>query len=84
MRDALEKFNAESHGLVFVADDIREAGSGVVVVGRVQEWGRGDLSRELPVTLLWEFDADDLVRIREFASAEAALAAVQYRHARRQ
>jgi hypothetical protein len=73
VRAALARFNSESLALVLVADEIREANSGVVVVGRVQEWHDGHLSQEVPMTLLWEFADGDLVRINQFASKRAAL-----------
>ena len=68
--------------MVFVADGVTEAGSHVVVVvGRIQRWRDRELLQELPVTLLWEFKDDHLIRISRFPSKEAALAAACSRDA---
>ncbi len=79
VRAALARFNRESPGLIFVADEIGEANGDVVVVGRVQGWRGGHLSQELAAALLWEFDDEDLVRIDRFASKRAALDAARSR-----
>ena len=63
----------ESLGLRFIADEIENAGDAVLIVGRVQAWREGGPSHELPVVLLWDFEADEPARIRQFASKRAAL-----------
>jgi hypothetical protein len=73
VRAALARFNSESPELIIVTDEIGEANGDVVVVGRVQGWRDGHLSQELATALLWEFEDDDLVRINQFASKQAAL-----------
>ncbi len=82
VREALARFDSDSLVLGFVADEIEEANGDVVVVGRVQEWRDGHLSREIPLTLLWEFENDDLLRIEKFASKSAALDVARCRQAR--
>jgi hypothetical protein len=72
------KFNREL-GLRFMAEEIRHADGHVLIVGRVQEWRPGGPSREVPVVLLWEFEDDQVGRIRQFASKEEALEAAGLR-----
>ena len=82
VREALARFNSESLGINFLTDEIGEANRDVVVVGRVLEWHGGHLSREIPMTLLWEFESDDLLGIETFASKSAALGVARSRRAR--
>jgi hypothetical protein len=82
VREALARFDTDSLDLGFVANEIVEANGDVIVVGRVQEWRDGDLSREISITLLWEFENDDLLRIEKLASKSAALGVARCRQAR--
>jgi hypothetical protein len=79
VRETLARFNRDSPGVDFVADEVEEANGHVVVVGRLQAWRDGHLSRELPMALLWKFEDDDLACINQFASRQAALDAVRFR-----
>ena len=82
VREALARFDGDSLVLGFVADELEEANGDVIVVGRAQEWRAGHLSREIPMTLLWEFESDDLLGIEKFASKSAALGVARSRRAR--
>jgi len=76
MNHVFAQFSREPVGLRFVAEEVECAETHVVVVGRVQELRTGDLQREFPVALLWEFEDSPVSGIRQFASKEQALAAV--------
>jgi ketosteroid isomerase-like protein len=72
----LEEWAGMLDDLRFDVDEYRDGGDHVVAIGNARGTGKGGgVPVDVPLTLVYTFDASEVVRVEEFLDADQALAA---------